>query len=279
MIWLDVRPDAIPLALRALPCVVWRAEPRGEGKPSKVPYQIACPSRRASSTDPATWGTFADAVDAYSCPELRLAGVGVVLTREAGISCLDLDAVIDEAGALDPRASVIVTRYDSWTERSPSGTGLHIFAFGSVPTAIKGEQYEVYSTGRYIAITGHRWPGTPDRLRARQSTLTGLYRHVHEGDAPRAAYHGPSGPPPDDLAGALLAKLHAWSVPVARLKPWGDGSLVELVACPWADEHTSGPEGAVVMIHASGAYDFMCQHAHCAGRRWREFRAAMESQA
>jgi hypothetical protein len=30
------------------------------------------------------------------------------------------------------------------------------------------------------------------------------------------------------------------------------------------------------MIRASGAYDFVCQHAHCAGRRWRDFRMALE---
>jgi hypothetical protein len=62
-------------------------------------------------------------------------------------------------------------------------------------------------------------------------------------------------------------------------KRWQGGFLVELVACPWADEHTSGPGGAAVMIHASGAFDFTCLHAHCAGRRWREFRTAMETRA
>jgi hypothetical protein len=74
----------------------------------------------------------------------------------------------------------------------------------------------------------------------------------------------------------VLARLEAWGVPVARLKRWQGGFLVELVACPWADEHTSGAGGAAVMIHASGAFDFTCLHAHCAGLRWREFRAAME---
>nr|MBA2599948.1 hypothetical protein [Actinomycetota bacterium] len=44
--------------------VIWRAEKRslgsGEIKWTKVPY-VAGTHRRASSTDPATWGTFADA--------------------------------------------------------------------------------------------------------------------------------------------------------------------------------------------------------------------------
>jgi primase-polymerase (primpol)-like protein len=63
--WLPVHADAIPAELRALPWVLWRAEPRAGDKPAKVPYRIAEPSRRASSTDPATWGSFEDAVEAH----------------------------------------------------------------------------------------------------------------------------------------------------------------------------------------------------------------------
>jgi hypothetical protein len=283
--WLGLRPDEIPPELRGLTCVLWRAEPTTAGKPKKVPYRVGNPTIRASSTDPSTWSTFTDAVEAYTAlvdlpPDPRrgpIAGVGVVLTQAARITCIDLDRVIDAAGNLDPRAARIVARCDSWTERSPSGTGLHVFGRGSVPAAIKGDQIEVYSTDRYIAITGHRWPGTPATLRDCQPYLNGLYARAHENDPPRPTYTGSSTPAPDDLAGALLAKLQTWGVPAARIKRWSDGYLVELVACPWADEHTSGPAGAVVMIRASGAYDFMCQHAHCAGRRWREFRAAMET--
>src|SRR5262249_13204136 len=152
------------------------------------------------------------------------------------------------------------------TEVSPSGTGLHLFVRGTVARALKGNQIEVYSEGRYIAITGHRWAGTPDTLRWQQPYLDHLVRLDTEARAPHRAYTGPATPPPDDLAGALLAKLQTWGIPVSRLKRWQDGFLVELVACPWADEHTTGRGGAAVMIRASGAFDFMCHHAHC-GRR------------
>ena len=65
-------------------------------------------------------------------------------------------------------------------------------------------------------------------------------------------------------------------MPAACVKRWSDGYLVELPACPWAAEHTTGAGGAAVMIHASGALDFTCLHAHCAGRTWQDFRTAME---
>jgi AAA domain-containing protein len=218
--WLDVRPDDIPLELRALPAVLWRAESRGDGKPTKVPYQVADPRRKASSTDPSTWGSFDDAVDAAGCAELHVSGVGVVLTHSAGITCIDLDHVIEADGRLDDSAVTIVKRCDSWTEKSPSGTGLHVFVLGMVPHALKGSQIEVYSVARYIAVTGHRWPGTPAAPRDAQTYLNALSARAHEDGARRRPYSGPRTPAPDDLAGALLAKLHAWGVPVARLKAW-----------------------------------------------------------
>jgi hypothetical protein len=288
MPYLDLCPHAIPPELQRLPAVLWRAEPNPEKpeKPTKVPYRISDPTRKASSTTPATWGTFWDAIDAYALltgrhrdpdPALGpLAGIGVVLTADARIVCLDLDRVL-EADRLDPRAARVVAKCASWTEVSPSGNGLHIFVRGTLPEALKGDQFEAYHQDRFIALTGHHWAGTPTDVVDRQALLDHFVTLARAQHAPRSPYTGPVTPPPDDLAGALLAKLQAWGVPVTRLKRWSDGFLVELVACPWADEHTTGPSGAAVMIHASGAYDFACPHAHCGGRDWRDFRTAMES--
>src|SRR5262245_1696702 len=158
--WLPVHADMIPAELRAQPFVLWRAEPRVDDRPAKVPYRVAEPHVRASSTDPDTWGIFDDAVEAYFSlvglpPDPRrgpVAGIGVVLVRAAGISCLDLDHVVDTDGQLDRRAKTIVERCDSWTERSPSGTGLHVFVRGTTPRAIRGARIELYSDGRYIAL-------------------------------------------------------------------------------------------------------------------------------
>jgi hypothetical protein len=273
--WLTPRIEAIPPELRAQRWVLWRAESRGEGKPTKVPYCVLDPRRRASSTDPATWATFDDAVEAYSTLP-NVAGIGVVLTLTNGITCIDLDRVIDADGALDTRAQTIVDRCDTYTEISPGRRGLHVFVRGGVPRALTGDQIEVYSDARYIAVTGHRWPGTPPELKYQQSYLDALVKIAETDEPPRRSWTGPVVPPPDDLAGALFAKLQAWGLRVAHVKRWSDGYLVELETCPWADEHTTGPGGAAVMIHASGAFDFTCLHAHCGGRTWRDFRAAME---
>lgn len=199
-------------------------------------------------------------------------GIGCVLTREARITCIDLDHVLD-GDTLDPDAAKIVARCSSWTERSPSNRGLHVWVRGTMPRDFRRPQIEAYSTARYIAVTGHTWPSTPATLRECQGYLNALAGL----DTPPVARRQTNSPPPDDLAGALLARLQEWGVPYRGLKRWSDGFLVELAACPWAEEHTTGHEGAAVMIRASGAFNFSCRHAHCSRRDWYAFRAAMET--
>jgi len=264
----------------------------GAKKPDKVPYRAAEPSRRASSTDPATWAPFEDAVAAYQALTAAgrhhdrhpwpVSGITAALKTDAGLTCVDLDGAIDAEGGLDPHAETIVRAAASWTEYSPSGAGLHIWVRGRVARAIPGVGIEVYSERRFICVTGRRWPGAPDVVNDGQVYLDLLYeryqaharREAHQ--QTRSTWTGPRTPPPDDLAGALLATLQRWGVAFGRLKPWQGGFLVELEACPWAEEHTSGPGGAAVLIHPSGARDFTCLHAHCHGRSWRDFKAIME---
>jgi hypothetical protein len=199
----------------------------------------------------------------------------VILRDAARIFCLDLDRVLD-GDRLHPDAARLVAAYDSFTEISPSGTGLHIFGRGHVPTAVKGDQVELYGDARMICVTGWRWPGTPFALASVQPLLDRLI--ARNAPPPRPAWTGSVSPPPDDLGGSLLAKVSAWRLIVAGpLKRWQDGFLIELARCPWADEHSTGPGGAAVIIRASGAYDFVCLHSHCANRTWREFRAVMAS--
>jgi putative DNA primase/helicase len=44
--------------------------------------------------------------------------------------------------------------FDSYTELSATGTGLHIIVRGNVPNRRKGE-VEVYSSKRFFTVTGH----------------------------------------------------------------------------------------------------------------------------
>lgn len=164
---LDVDANGIPASLAAQRrWVCWKGVPTtrkdGTVELSKQPRQPARPSVLASSTNETTWGTLAQALTAYG--DGHASGIGFVLGD--GIMGIDLDDVRDpETGTLKPAAQMIVDRLGTYTEVSPSGTGVHLLLHGSVPEGRKrrvdGITVEVYAKGRYFTVTGNRHPGTP----------------------------------------------------------------------------------------------------------------------
>jgi len=120
-------------------------------KPDKVPYS-ARTSRKASSTDLLTWSTFQEALEAYQNGEY--AGLGFVFSSGDPYTGIDLDNCVGEDGEIALGALEIVRYFDSYTELSATGSGLHIIVRGDVPNRRKGE-VEVYSSKRFFTVTGH----------------------------------------------------------------------------------------------------------------------------
>lgn len=112
--------------------------------------------RPASSTDPSTWATYAEATRSQ-------VGDGIGFVLGAGIACLDIDHCLDERGRPDARARAILARVpDAYVEVSPSGRGLHIWGVAPEQPGRRHRGYEVYSVGRYITVTGRVY--RPGRL-------------------------------------------------------------------------------------------------------------------
>lgn len=110
----------------------------------------------AKVNDPSTWGSLEDATAAVK--RLDLDGVGFVFTKEDPYVGIDLDHCRDpETGSIKKWANQIVDKMNSYTEISPSETGLHIIVLGEVPGEKnhKGEQVEVYSHSRFFTFTGN----------------------------------------------------------------------------------------------------------------------------
>jgi putative DNA primase/helicase len=144
-----VKVEGVPEELRVRPqWVVWKAV--GD-KPDKVPYS-ARSGRRASSTDLLTWSTFEEALEAYE--NGQYAGLGFVFASADPYTGIDVDNCVDENGEIAGWALEIVRYFDSYTERSATGTGLHVIVRGEVPNRRKGE-VEVYSSKRFFTVTGH----------------------------------------------------------------------------------------------------------------------------
>ena len=176
----------------------WRWEHRN-GRWTKVPVNAAN-GLRASSTEPSTWAAFEEAVR-YARKNL-LPGVGFVFTGSpfAGV---DLDGCRDpETGRLEGWAREIATELDSYAEASPSGTGAKVFVRGALPAGRKRKgQIEMYDSGRFFTVTGHRLPDAPTSVMNRSEQLAALHHRVF-GPTPGEALKGkPTRGPPISKAG------------------------------------------------------------------------------
>jgi putative DNA primase/helicase len=147
----------IPRELRALSqWTFWRFEPDPNGAKRKKPPRNPHASGYASPTDPATWGTFDAAIEALE----RFGGDGVqfLLSESDSYTGIDLDACVNpHTGEMEPWAAQLVASFDSYTELSPSGTGLRIMTQGKKPEGSPSHcgPIEVYDRVRALSITGN----------------------------------------------------------------------------------------------------------------------------
>jgi hypothetical protein len=164
--------------------VLWRYETR-QGKRTKVPYQINV--RPASTTNPSTWTTFDDAINAWRRNTQRYAGVGFVFTLEDDLVGLDLDNCLGEEEGLKPWACEIVGQFsDTYVEISPRGRGLKVWARGSLPANLPGVRVadgriELYDHARYFAVTGRVFRGAPYQIEDHRGDLLRLYERLTRG--------------------------------------------------------------------------------------------------
>ena len=158
----------IPQQLRdgALWCV-WKREIRG-GNPTKVPYNPNT-GDRAESNNPDTFSSFAVADEKYRF-DGDYDGVGVRVDN--GFSFIDIDHCITD-GALSNLATDICQKINSYTEKSPSGTGLRIVIQGDISydrsryylkNPSNGVEFYVSGmTNRFMTITGNTIHDVPIR--------------------------------------------------------------------------------------------------------------------
>lgn len=114
-------------------------------------------------------------------------GVMFVLDPTGPLAAIDLDGCRDpETGEIDERAQDIIERADAFAEVSPSGTGIHIYLQGSVPSDLTNGTtgIELYDN-RQMTVTGRQVPGTPDSVPERQELLDELAdEHMTESVTP-----------------------------------------------------------------------------------------------
>lgn len=146
----------------------------------------------ASSTNPQTWMAFEDACQiAWENRELVTTHVtkdgetitqtgldiGYMLHESDPFTCIDLDVKDDTTPEQLARFDSIVQHFDSYTERSRSGKGLHVWVEGKIGKGVKRDGVEVYSQERFIICTGDVVRQMP--IAARHDLLDTLVGEMH----------------------------------------------------------------------------------------------------
>jgi len=147
---------------------LWRYEDK-DGRKTKIPYNPHSPQSRARVNDRATFSDLQTALTASNCFD----GLGVgVFDAVCGI---DIDHCITPDGQLSPIAADIIETVDSYTEISPSGSGIRILCLASCLYFDTGKYYvkqsdvkingqstgiglEIYVAGqtkRFLTVTGN----------------------------------------------------------------------------------------------------------------------------
>jgi hypothetical protein len=152
----ELQPENIPDELKAVPqWVCWRGIKLPNGKLSKIPVNPKT-DQAASTDNPASWGTFHEALLFYQSGKAD--GIGFVFTSEDPYFGIDLDDCMDAPGR--PALWTLgFTRLKTYTEVTVSRTGLHIIGRGKLPQGRRRKGHiEMYDDGRFFVMTGYVLP-------------------------------------------------------------------------------------------------------------------------
>lgn len=228
--------------------LVWRYEDLEAKKPTKVPY---CPHsyKQASVTNPQTWGSFDDACKAHF--NGNFSGIGFVLTENDPFTFIDLDnpyefdidgqAKFANPGEIMDRQIRIHDTFNSYSERSPSGQGLHIIVKASVPSGRRKQAVEVYSTARYMTMTGQVFNNAA--IQPKQDLVSMLWQEMSGKHNSSVVYEGEEKEINTDEEILLKAADASNGI---KFKALYDGR--------WSDYYSSQSEGDYALINIISFY-------------------------
>jgi hypothetical protein len=269
----DAKPKALPVLLANIPpelterrqWVAWRYMHRpGQKKPwTKPPIDVKS-GKSAKSTDPQTWDTFELASIHYSESSRGYDGIGFALCKDDPFVALDLDGCRDPGTEeVQPWVREIIDALDSYTEVSPSGTGVHILVRGRLPgQRCRKGAFEIYERDRYVTATGHRLPGTPARVAERQEQINRIHATIFQ-EEPRTRNGHHERAPVNDADAELVERAKQarngekfsalWAGDTSRYD--GDESRADLALCSMLAFWTAGdPERIDALFRQSGLY-------------------------
>lgn len=117
--------------------------------------------KAAKSNDSTTWSSFADCAKICENPNYR---VGFMLSKQDSYCVIDLDVKADTPEQQIKYFEAVVARFNSYTERSTSGRGFHIWLKDAHnEPGVRCGHEELYTQERYIICTGDVYLDRPIR--------------------------------------------------------------------------------------------------------------------
>jgi len=195
---LPVNEAGIPDELKRVPqwlCWRWEKRKTGDAEPkwTKPPFNPKT-GKYASTNDPSACVPYECAIAAYRSGDWD--GIGFVFTPDDPYVGIDLDNCRDlSEGSLFTKPMELVRSFDSYTEVSPSDTGVKIIVRGALPgNGGKNRQLEMYDRARYFTLTGNVLDGVSPDIEERQEAVMALYdRAFAKSERPRSKPSGNNG--------------------------------------------------------------------------------------
>lgn len=213
----------LPEALRKLPqwCVA---------ASDKSPRTVN--GHNARVNDPSTWTDFKSAREAA---HKKGHYIGFVLTEDDPFTCIDLDIKESTPPEHIQRCNNIVEKFNSYTERSVSGKGFHVWIQGKSIKGRKRDGVEVYSQGRFIICTGNVVCEKP--IENRQELLDRLVGEMGIPHSPKNLPHSLN-LPGEDISDFALADRAAMD----------EGELGHLFRGEWEGRYPSQSEADLALV-------------------------------
>jgi hypothetical protein len=205
---LSVNPDGIPFELKERrQWVGWQYNRPGD-RWTELPINPK-DGRPASSTDPATWSAFDEALAYYERHKADggADGIGYVFTADDLFVGVDLDDCFNlGTKSVEPWAAEIVAELASYAELSPSRTGVKLFLRGKVPPGgNRKSNVEMCDNGGFFAVTGRKLLSAPPTVNDGHQALDRLHARLWAGDTTGNTSTGEAEP----LLAAALRYLEA----------------------------------------------------------------------
>lgn len=129
---------------------------------------------RRLNDDMCSWTDFetaCNAVDKWGCD-----GIGVNAIKHLNLFILDLDRVKDSEGNLSSIATEFISTLQTYTEYSPSGTGIHMLGYADIDEnrAIRRDNIELYSAKHFITLTGNLVENIPVKVCSKKSATPAI---------------------------------------------------------------------------------------------------------